>query len=131
MIYDQQDGFWEHWNTCAIEILPTNMKSKDSLFAVSLIKYSFDQATRSMRVIEAESDTFASVTQQEYYADEWFIPDTVSNANVVNDMFKLVSQDDGTQMLHFYDETVEQKDYSIVAANGEDNIQFQCAYWGH
>lgn len=46
-------------------------------------------------------------------------------------MIKLISQDDGSQKIFFYDESIEHKDYSIIAPNGDDTMQFQTPFWGN
>ena len=40
-------------------------KNSSSLFAVALVKQAFDQATRSKRIIEVESDTSIRMIKQE------------------------------------------------------------------
>ena len=58
---------------------------------------------------------------QEYDEDEWFMTETLDDGGF-NNMIKLISQDDGSQRIYFFDETIEHKDYSIIAPNGDDSM---------
>lgn len=129
VIKDHKDNYWDLWNTCALEVQPIKTVNDDSLFAVSLIKQSFDQASRDMRVIEFESETSIRIVQQEDGEDEWFMTETQENDGLNKKMIKLVSQDDGSQKLHFYDDSIELKDYSVKAPIGDDTFQFQNPFW--
>ena len=90
------------------------------------MKHSADQETRSIRVIEAFDDVTIKIIYQEKEQDEWFNCESYEEDGSKK-IIKLVSQDDGSQQIEFYDPI--EHIYSI-AANGEDSIQFQSPYFG-
>ena len=71
-IFGQEDNFWQEWSTGAIEVQPVEKSDEESLFAVSLVKHSADQVTRSMRVIEAIDALTIKIQVRESEQDEWF-----------------------------------------------------------
>ena len=64
-----------------------------------------------MRVIEALSEAEIRITNQEQEEDEWFMAETEKNDAFCKVMIKLISQDDGSQKIFFYDDSIEHKDY--------------------
>lgn len=65
--------YWESWNTASIMVQPAKRVTENSLFTVSVLKYSFDQSVRSKWLIEATSENQFSFEEVEQDDDEWFM----------------------------------------------------------
>ena len=119
-ITNHDDNFWEEWSTGAIEVQQVEKSDRQSLFAVSLVKHSADQMTRNMRVIEALDDVTIRMMRRESEQDEWFNCER-NEPDHTKKIIKLVSQDDGSQLIDFYGAVDH---FYSIAANGDDSIQF-------
>ena len=94
-------------------------ESDDSLFSVALVKQSFDQAQRSIRIIEAFSAVDIKIRNPEQ-EDEWFLSQGPLKDGNDKTIIKLTAMEDSSLKIFIEDEMNDQNFY--IPAEGEDSI---------